>query len=155
MNDLKSSSILLLNGPNLNLLGEREPVIYGTNTLVELEKSLSIRAKSLGYRLITKQSNSEGRLIDLIQSFRHGTDQSVAGMIINPAAYTHTSVAIRDALIASKIPSIEVHISQLAKRESFRQKSLISDVVLGTVSGFGLYGYELALLALVNHLEDV
>ena len=155
MNNLNSSSILLLNGPNLNLLGEREPQIYGTGTLVELEKLLSLRAKNLGYQLITKQSNSESRLIDLIQSFRYGTDQSVAGIIINPAAYTHTSIAIRDALIASKLPSVEVHISQLAKRETFRQKSLISDVVLGTVSGFGLYGYELALLALVNHLEDI
>lgn len=155
MHELESSSILLLNGPNLNLLGEREPSIYGTTTLVELEELLSTKAKTLGYKLICKQSNIEGELINIIQTYRYGIDQSAVGIIINPAAYTHTSIAIRDALIASRLPSIEVHISQVAKRESFRQKSLISDVVLGTVSGFGLYGYELALLAMVNHLEDV
>ena len=155
MHDSKQSDILLLNGPNLNLLGEREPKIYGKTTLEELEVSLNMKAHALGYKLISEQSNSEGTLVNLIQAHRQGTNQSVAGMILNPAAYTHTSVAIRDALIASQLPCIEVHISQLAKRENFRQKSLISDVVLGTISGFGLYGYELALLALVNHLEDV
>ena len=155
MHDFKRSDILLLNGPNLNLLGEREPNIYGHITLEELETTLKEKAQALGYKLISEQSNSEGTLVDLIQAYRKGSDQSVAGMILNPAAYTHTSIAIRDALISSQLPSIEVHISQLAKRESFRQKSLISDVVLGTISGFGLYGYELALLALVNHLEDV
>ena len=155
MHDSKQSNILLLNGPNINLLGEREPKIYGHTTLKELEVSLKAKAHALGYKLISKQSNSEGVLVDLIQAYRQGADQNVAGLIINPAAYTHTSIAIRDGLIASQLPSIEVHISQLANRESFRQKSLISDVVLGTISGFGLYGYELALLALVNHLEDV
>ena len=155
MHDFKRSDILLLNGPNLNLLGEREPNIHGCTTLEELETSLKVKAQALGYKIISEQSNSEGTLVDLIQAYRKGSDQSVAGMILNPAAYTHTSIAIRDALISSQLPSIEVHISQLAKRESFRQKSLISDVVLGTISGFGLYGYELALLALVNHLEDV
>lgn len=152
---MHSARLLLLNGPNLNLLGERETAIYGTKTLAELEQSLKHEAESLGYELICKQTNSEGDFVDLIQTHRIGMPIQVSGLIINPAAYTHTSVAIRDAVLASRLPTVEVHISQLAKREVFRQKSLISDVVLGTVSGFGLYGYTLALLALVNHLEDV
>jgi 3-dehydroquinate dehydratase II len=144
---------LLLNGPNLNLLGERETHIYGETTLAELHSTLSDKATSLHLALSCKQSNHEGELVDWIQACRVTGASPVDGIIINPGAYTHTSVAIRDAIMACQCPTVEVHISQLAKRDSFRHHSFVSDVVLGTVSGFGIYGYELALLALVNHLQ--
>ena len=146
--------ILLLNGPNLNLLGEREVHIYGHFTLTMLESRLTELAASMSVELSCHQSNHEGDLIDWIQSSRVSHPQAVDGIIINPGGYSHTSVAIRDAISASQRSCVEVHISQLAKREPFRHHSLISDVVIGTVSGFGTYGYELALLALVNHLKQ-
>ena len=145
--------ILLLNGPNLNLLGEREVHIYGELTLSNLESRLIEQASKMNAELTCYQSNHEGDLIDWIQSHRGQHPQSADGVIINPGGYSHTSVAIRDALKASQIPCVEIHISQLAKREHFRHHSMISEVVIGTVSGFGTYGYELALLALLNHLN--
>lgn len=147
-------NILLINGPNLNLLGEREPQIYGYSTLKDIEETLGQMAQSLDVKFSAFQSNSEGELVDVIQAHRLGQAQAVSGIIINPAAYTHTSIAIRDALACAHLPFIEVHLSQLAKREPFRQKSMISDLALGTLSGFGAYGYELALLALVRHLKQ-
>lgn len=146
--------LLLLNGPNLNLLGEREPELYGDQGLREIEVSLSARASRLGIELICEQSNHEGGLIDIIHQHRKLGLQAVDGVIINPGGYTHTSVSLRDALIASQLPFIEIHLTNLAAREPFRQRSLISDVALGTIGGFGIYGYELALLAIEHHLKN-
>ena len=145
--------ILLINGPNLNLIGEREPDLYGHETLATLESRLSQKAREREVSVECHQSNHEGILLDLIHSQRRLSDHPADGIIINPGAYTHTSVALRDALILSQLPIVEVHISNLAQRETFRQRSLISDVVLGTIGGFGIYGYELALFALINHLS--
>jgi 3-dehydroquinate dehydratase-2 len=134
--------LLVLNGPNLNLLGLREPHLYGHTTLPELEASLSKRAQTLGVSLATFQSNHEGALVDRIQAARtDGTDF----IILNAGAYTHTSVAIRDALAGVKIAFVEVHVSNVHKREEFRHHSYLSDLAVGVVAGLGPSGYEAAV----------
>lgn len=142
MSNNKNKTILLLNGPNLNLLGTREPEIYGGDTLASIEKTLKQLAKNAGARLTAFQSNAEAELVDRIQqASREGVDF----IIINPAAYTHTSVAMRDALAAVRIPFIEVHLSNVYAREAFRHRSYFSDIAVGVISGLGARGYELAL----------
>jgi 3-dehydroquinate dehydratase II len=137
-----ATRILLINGPNLNLLGTREPGRYGTVTLATIERRLGEQAQAAGAQLMCFQSNSEGALVDRIQgAAQDGTDF----IIINPAAYTHTSVAMRDALAAVGLPFIEVHITNIHARESFRSRSYFSDLAAGVVSGLGAKGYELAL----------
>ena len=137
-----SKNILLINGPNLNLLGSREPEQYGTETLQGIESRLAELAKKAGVRLSACQSNSEAELVELIQ--KAGRDK-VDFIIINPAAYTHTSVAMRDALAAVGIPFIEVHLSNVFAREAFRHRSYFTDIAVGIISGLGAKGYELAL----------
>ena len=136
--------ILALHGPNLNLLGNREPGIYGRTTLADIHLAMEARARADGVRIESFQSNSEGELIDRIQS---AASEDVRFIIINPAGYTHTSVALRDVLLAVKIPFIEVHLSNIHARESFRQHSYFSDVAVGVICGLGAQGYELALEA--------
>jgi len=134
--------ILLLNGPNLNLLGTREPEIYGRETLVDIEARLARSAAAAGARLASFQSNHEGALVDRIQAAKA---EGVAFILINPGAYTHTSVAIRDALAGVAIPFIEVHLSNVHAREAFRRQSYLSDLAVGTITGLGSRGYDLAL----------
>lgn len=141
--------LLLLNGPNLNLLGVREPEIYGRTTLGALETELAARAAEAGAELRCVQSNHEGTLIDAL----HDARADCAGIIFNPAGYGHTSVALRDALIACETPAVEVHLSNTARREPFRHKTLTADVAIGTISGFGVLGYRLALQALLAHID--
>jgi len=137
--------VLMINGPNLNLLGVREPSVYGKTSLPEIERSAREKARELGMELETFQSNHEGEIIDKI----HAAPKSqVEGILINPGGYTHSSVAIRDALLAVKIPFIEIHISNISAREPFRRHSLFSDIALGTISGLGPYGYILGIEAL-------
>jgi 3-dehydroquinate dehydratase-2 len=138
--------ILVLHGPNLNLLGEREPEIYGRDTLPEIDAALGRVAAELGAEVESFQSNHEGALIDRLQAARGRAD----GLIVNLGGFTHTSVALRDALIATDIPIIEVHLSNLNKRESFRRDSLVADVAVGQIMGLGAIGYELALRALMG-----
>lgn len=138
--------ILVIHGPNLNLLGKREIDIYGKVSLAEINEAVKQKAKELGCQVRIKQSNSEGEIVSFIGEARDWTD----ALIINPAAYTHTSVAIRDAILAVGIPAVEVHLSNIYQRESFRQKSLIAGVCRGQIAGFGLYSYILALEAVVN-----
>ncbi|MGH8751356.1 MAG: type II 3-dehydroquinate dehydratase [Burkholderiales bacterium] len=135
-------NILVLHGPNLNLLGSREPEHYGRDTLEAIDQRLKERAKQAGARLACFQSNAENALVERIQQ---AAREGVEFIIINPAAYTHTSVAIRDALAAVKIPFIEVHLSNIQAREPFRQHSYFSDLALGVISGLGARSYELAL----------
>lgn len=144
----KKYKVLVIHGPNLHLLGKREKTIYGKTTLKEINDTLRKKAKSLGVRLMTFQSNSEGEIVNRI------TDSDYDFLIINPAAYTHTSVAIRDAILGVERPAIEVHISNIYKREDFRQKSLISDVVSGVITGLGIYSYLLALEAAILLLGE-
>lgn len=134
--------ILVVNGPNLNMLGVREVSVYGGMRLEGIEGMIREKAGELGVEVAFFQSNSEGALIDRVQAAQR---EGIEGIIINPGGYTHTSVALRDALLAVGIPFIEVHISNVAKRESFRQTSYFSDIALGTISGLGPYGYVLAL----------
>ena len=141
-----SKPIYILNGPNLNLLGHREPEIYGHQTLADIEDDCRALAKTSGYGVEFRQSNIEGEIVDHIQE----AGNKSAGLIINPAAYTHTSVAIHDALKAVDLPSIEIHLSQPAKRESFRRRSYVAEAVHGTISGFGADSYVLWLQALSN-----
>jgi len=141
--------IYIINGPNLNLLGTREPEIYGADTLEGIEVACSKTAKDLGYEIVFKQSNIEGELVDMIQEAR----EQASALIINPAAYTHTSVALHDALKTLEIPSIEIHLSQPAKRESFRRRSYVAEAVTGTISGFGANSYELGLQAAIKLLK--
>ncbi len=145
------AGILVLHGPNLNLLGSREPEIYGRTTLASIHAAMSARARAAGIQLESFQSNHEGELIDRVQSAR---DQGVRFIIINPAAYTHTSVALRDALAAVAIPFIEVHLSNVHAREPFRRHSYFSDIAVGLISGLGAQGYELALEAALARLRD-
>jgi len=133
--------VLVIHGPNLNLLGEREPEIYGRFTLEEINKDLAGRAKTLGVDLKVVQSNHEGELVEAIQNARTWADV----ILINPAAYTHTSVAIRDALAAVQVPAIEIHLSNTASREGFRHTSHVSPVAVGVIQGFGKMSYLLAL----------
>ncbi|MEX2480295.1 MAG: type II 3-dehydroquinate dehydratase [Gammaproteobacteria bacterium] len=138
------ASLLVINGPNLNLLGRREPAVYGSTTLPELEARLIEMARASGQALSCFQANGEGALVDRI----HGAvDDGVEFIIINPGAYTHTSVALRDALLGVAIPFIEVHISNVHAREDFRRHSYLSDIAVGVIAGLGLKGYELALEA--------
>jgi 3-dehydroquinate dehydratase-2 len=143
-----SQNILVIHGPNLNMLGTREPDIYGHQTLKEINAALTANAERLGLHIETFQSNHEGDMIDKIQQ----AHDSFQGIIINPAAYTHTSMAIRDALSMLSIPVVEVHLSNIYKREHFRQTSMMSAVVSAQISGFGSYGYLLALEGLANML---
>jgi 3-dehydroquinate dehydratase II len=146
-NTHQAKQILLINGPNLNLLGIREPELYGNLNLKQIEDNLKIKAEKAKLYLTTKQSNSEGQIIDFIhEAFNNSFD----GLIINAGAYTHTSIAIRDAISATKIPTIEVHISNIHKREEFRHKSLIASVCIGQISGFGIKSYELALVYFIE-----
>ncbi|WP_386687234.1 type II 3-dehydroquinate dehydratase [Lonepinella sp. MS14437] len=138
---LQSARILLLNGPNLNMLGAREPKYYGSLSLVQIEQDLQQHAEKCGVNLTCFQANSEEKLIDKI----HQSFQQVDFIIINPAAYTHTSVALRDALLAVAIPFVEVHLSNIHKREPFRHHSYFSDVAEGVICGLGAKGYEYAL----------
>lgn len=144
-----SKPIYVINGPNLNLLGTREPEVYGSQTLSDIEALCVKTAKSLGHAVSFVQSNIEGELVDHIQAAGAGG----AGIIINPAAYTHTSVALHDALKAVDVPSIEIHLSQPAKRESFRRRSFVAEAAHGTISGFGADSYVLGLHALSNLLK--
>jgi 3-dehydroquinate dehydratase-2 len=141
--------ILILNGPNLNLLHKRDKKIYGDVSLEKIENDCKILAKELGLKVELRQSNSEGELVNIIQEAVENFD----GIIINAAAYTHTSVAIRDALEIFQNPKIELHISNIFKREEFRQNSFLSDVVDAVISGLGIKGYTIALLAMNNMIE--
>ena len=140
--------ILVLHGPNLNLLGNREPEIYGHQTLAEIDASLRVCAARLGVEVDCFQSNHEGELIDRIQAAMG----QVSGILINPGGFTHTSVALRDALVASRLPVVEVHLSNVYARESFRQHSYVSPIALGVISGLGAAGYVFGLEALVGRL---
>ncbi len=141
--------IMVIHGPNLNMLGKREPEIYGKETLDEINAKLEELAKKLGIDVETFQSNHEGEIIEKIQSASGGSGKC-KGLIINPAAFTHTSIAIRDALLLLDIPIIEIHLSNIYKREPFRRKSMISDVVTAQISGFGVQGYIMALKAIAK-----
>ena len=145
-----NNKIIIINGPNLNLLGEREQSQYGSITFEKLKENCIQKSKDLNLSLEFTQSNLEGELVDLIQGARNKFD----GIIINAAAFTHTSVAIRDALDIFKKPKIEVHISNIYKREEFRQKSLISDVVTGGIFGLGVDGYILAIISMQKLLQN-
>lgn len=144
------ANILVLNGPNLNLLGHREPEHYGTDTLADIEVRLQSLATEAGHQLNFFQSNAEHALIDKLHESREQTDY----ILINPAAYTHTSVALRDALAAIAVPFIEVHISNIHAREPFRQHSYLSDIAQGVICGLGTQGYELALQAAIRQLNS-
>lgn len=138
------SLILLLNGPNLNLLGIREPGVYGATTLAQIEAEMADEAQALGHELVSFQSNQEGTLVERVQQARA---EGVDFILINPAAFTHTSIALRDALLAVNIPFIEVHLSNVHARESFRHHSYFSDIAQGVIAGLGPLGYQLALTA--------
>jgi 3-dehydroquinate dehydratase-2 len=141
-------NILVINGPNLNLLGDREPHTYGTTTLSQIEERLMEMARAAGATLFTFQSNSESELVERIQRVAR---EPVDFIIINPAAYTHTSIAMRDALTGVGVPFVEVHLSNIAAREPFRHHSHLSGLAVGTVSGLGAQGYELALAFALQH----
>jgi len=145
------AKLLLLNGPNLNLLGTREPDVYGATTLADIEKSAIEQAKQAGHELDCLQSNAEHDLVDRIQ---RAQQEGVAFIIINPAAFTHTSVAVRDALAGVAIPFIELHLSNVHAREEFRRESYFSDIAVGVICGLGAQGYELALQAAIKHAES-
>ena len=142
------ASILVLNGPNLNLLGTRQPDVYGATTLADIEAMCNTHAKAIGHQLAFAQSNHEGALVDFI----HGAKGTHAGIIFNAGAYTHTSVALMDAVASVEVPTIEVHLSNIHAREEFRHKSYLAPVVLGQICGFGAKGYILALDAMAHHL---
>jgi 3-dehydroquinate dehydratase-2 len=142
--------LLLLNGPNLGQLGRREPGIYGTTSLADIESQLRARASAAGHDLDAFQSDSEAQLIQRVHAAR---DEGVAVILFNPAAFTHTSIALRDALLAAKVPFIELHLSNVAAREAFRHHSYFADIALGTIAGFGAASYELALEAAIRHLN--
>ena len=141
--------ILVLHGPNLNLLGKREPDIYGHTTLAQIDAELGRRAKDLGAEASCFQSNHEGELVDQIQQAMGAMD----GILINPAGFTHSSVALRDALAAADLPVIEVHLSNVYAREDFRKHSYISPIAIGVISGLGAQGYTFGLEALIGHLR--
>jgi 3-dehydroquinate dehydratase-2 len=141
--------LLLLNGPNLNLLGTREPEIYGTDTLAAIERELTTLARELGHELTALQSNAESALIEAVQ---RAPRDGIALIILNAGAYTHTSVALRDALLGVRVPFIEVHLSNPQAREPFRHHSYFSDIAVGHISGFGKASYELAVRAAARHL---
>lgn len=142
--------ILFLNGPNLNVVGKREPEVYGKMTLDDIRSEVTRAARVAGTTVEFFQSNHEGEIVARLQESRGNYD----GLVINPGGYTHTSVAIRDALIYAALPAVELHLSNPGRREPFRRISLIEDVVVGRISGFGGYGYVLALSALLHHLRE-
>lgn len=144
-----AKSILILNGPNLNLLGTRQPEVYGSTTLADVEAMCAEKAKALGIEIDFRQSNHEGTLVDWIHEAKGKHD----GILINAGAYTHTSIALHDAIASVELPVAEVHISNIHKREEFRHLSYISKVSVGMICGFGTYGYLMGLDALVNHLS--
>lgn len=144
-----AATVLVIHGPNLNLLGQRQPEIYGRKTLEDIDSSLKQLGRELGIKVETFQSNSEGAIVDRIQRARGGSRV----LVINPAAYTHTSVAIRDAITACELPTVEVHLSNVYAREPFRHHSTIADIVVGRIMGFGAEGYLLALRAAKRLIE--
>lgn len=152
MGDASLAKLLLINGPNLNLLGTREPDKYGRVTLAEIETSAMRQASHLGHTLAVFQSNAEHALIDRIHAAR---DEGVVFILINPGAYTHTSVALRDALLGVAIPFIEVHLSNVHAREPFRQHSYLSDCAVGVITGLGAQGYEFAISAAATRLAAI
>lgn len=139
----KKKRVLILHGPNLNLLGRREPEIYGPLSLAEIDRAIRALAKELDVQVEIRQSNSEGELVTWVQE----AAQKFSAILINAGAYTHTSVALRDALVAVGIPAIEVHLSNIYKREDFRRRSLLADAVIGQITGFGVHSYLLGLRA--------
>ena len=141
--------LLLINGPNLNLLGNREPGFYGQVTLAAIEEGLKARASERNAGLDCFQSNAEHELVERVQAL---ASEPVDFLILNPGAFTHTSIALRDALLGVKIPFIEIHLSNVAAREEFRRRSYFADVAVGTIAGFGVTSYELALTAAIRHL---
>lgn len=145
------ASILVINGPNLNLLGSREPEIYGSQTLEDINARLATLCKTAGHEAHFLQSNAEAVIIDRIHEAKK---EGVSFILINPAAFTHTSVALRDALLAVEIPFIEVHLSNVHAREEFRKRSFLSDIAVGSIVGLGPQGYELALEAAIARLEN-
>ena len=145
------ATILVLHGPNLNLLGEREPEIYGHTTLNDINQQLQQQARDRGHHLLYVQSNAEYELVERVQDARH---EGVNFILINPAAFTHTSVALRDALAAVAIPFIEIHLSNVHAREEFRQHSFFSDIAQGVICGLGPQGYSLGLQAALHSLEQ-
>ncbi|HEX9810890.1 MAG TPA: type II 3-dehydroquinate dehydratase [Burkholderiales bacterium] len=144
------AELLVLNGPNLNLLGEREPEYYGTTTLAEIIARLTRQAETAGHRLQSYQSNAEHALVDRVQK---AATEKVAFILLNPAGFTSTSVSLRDSLTGTRIPFIEVHLSNVFAREPFRRQSYFSDVAIGVISGLGAQGYELALTYAIEHLK--
>ena len=144
------AKILLLNGPNLNLLGQREPDVYGVETLEDITATLKKHAAQKNHELFAFQSNDEAELINIIQQ---ASAQSTDYVIFNPAAFSHTSIALRDALLAVNIPFVEIHISNVYQRESFRHHSYFSDIAMGVIVGFGTLGYQLALQAIITDIE--
>jgi 3-dehydroquinate dehydratase II len=144
-----AATILVLNGPNLNLLGVREPETYGRDTLADIEEACLERAAELDLAVDFRQSNHEGQLVDWIQEAREAAD----GIVLNPGAYTHTSIAILDALRAADLPIIEVHLSNIHRRESYRRRSYVSEAAQGIICGFGAHGYLLALEAMARLIK--
>ena len=143
--------VLLLNGPNLNMLGRREPHIYGTQSLQDIVQPLQKRASEQGCELSHLQSNQEGALVSRVQeAAEDGTD----ALIVNAGAYTHTSIALRDALAGTKLPFVELHLSNTFARETFRHRSYLADIAVGVICGFGAHGYDLALRAIIHHLGN-
>jgi 3-dehydroquinate dehydratase II len=143
------SNLLLINGPNLNLLGNREPELYGSKSLSDIEKELTMIADQNGYSLLSFQSNSESEIVDWIHENANDADF----LVINPGAFTHTSISIRDAILGTDISFIEIHISNIFSREEFRKESYFSDIAEGVISGLGFKGYELALSAAIEMLK--
>lgn len=144
-----SKTVLVLNGPNLNMLGIREPEVYGRETLADVRARTEKRAQALGLAIDFRQSNHEGELVSWIQEARG----KAAGIILNAGAFTHTSIAVQDAIAASECPLVEVHLSNIYRRETFRHHSYVAPVAIGVICGFGPLGYELAVEALANHLS--
>jgi 3-dehydroquinate dehydratase-2 len=142
----KAKSILVLNGPNLNMLGVRQPEVYGRDTLADIGKASAAKGKALGFAIVFRQSNIEGELVTWIQQARGKQD----GIIINPAAYGHTSIALLDALTLAELPVIEVHLSNIHRREPFRHQTYVSQIATGVICGLGAQGYLLALEAMAN-----
>jgi len=147
----KIKKIQVINGPNLNMLGKREPEIYGALTLEQINTRLGHQASEIGVELTFFQSNHEGAIIDKIHEI---FDDKIDGIIINPGALTHTSIALRDALLLMTCPIVEIHLSNIYKREPFRHKSMLADIATGQVSGFGHFGYTMALSAIANMIDE-
>ena len=149
-NSAQMATILLLNGPNLNLLGQREPEVYGRDTLADIEQRCRDEAARLGHELLCRQSNSEGGMVDWLQKSAPGAQY----LIINPGAYGHTSIALRDALLGLALPFVEVHLSNVHAREEFRRSSMLTDIAVGCISGLGAQGYLLALEFVSGQLRE-